>query len=148
MVASVSAQTIADVPFGICMDSIPGMGSGYCALDATCAHGGPVCNLVATAFLQTSEQADIAIQNAGGCKTSVAAGDFTSDVASAILPNQHELVELTMNGEDIKTMLNDVVAYSHQDEFKRGAYPYAAGVRFDVDMTPPGNRRACRHAIS
>ena len=54
-----------------CLERFPGQGKSG---DAACTRasyerGGEICNLVAQAFLWRERDAEIAIQNAGGCRT-------------------------------------------------------------------------------
>ena len=78
---------------------------------------------------------DIAIQNAGGVRIDVPAGDFTIGDAYKLLPFSNTLVELKMSGEEIKNVLEDALDYALNPEGSTGAYPYAAGVRWHVDVS-------------
>merc|ERR1712048_237409 len=78
----IKTTVIATVPEGICFERIPGQGrSLICSPEETSAQGGGVCNLVAQAFMEQALTADFAIQNGGGCRTDIFAGDFTIDNA-------------------------------------------------------------------
>lgn len=55
------------------MSRIPGdKRSAICAQTDTNAHGSDISNQVAQAFLAMSQEAEIAIQNAGGVRTDIA----------------------------------------------------------------------------
>ena len=98
-------------------------------------------NLVAQAFLYQSKEADVAIQNAGGVRVDVPAGNITIGDAYIVLPFANTLVNLTMTGAEIRTVLNEAVDFAHNPNGSSGAYPYAAGLRWKVDMNrAAGNR--------
>lgn len=69
-------EVIATVPETICYERIPGQGrSAVCSPKETIAQGGGACNLVAKAFLDQAPSADVAIQNGGGCRVDIFAGE-------------------------------------------------------------------------
>jgi len=51
------------------------------------------------------------------------------------------LVDLTMTGAEIRQVLNEAVDFANDPDGSSGAYPYAAGLRWDVDMTRPAGGR-------
>ena len=144
IVATVSANSIATASSDVCMDRFPGMGYGYCNADQTCVHGGPLCHLVAVSFLEADASADFALQNGGGCKQSIAAGDVMSADVYAVLPYNNNLMSFEMTGRDIIDMLNELLlnAYDVAGGANSGSYPYAAGLRFNVNMAQQGNNEA------
>lgn len=132
-VTAFGQATIAFVPKGICYERIPGQGrSQICTPEQTSVHGGPVCNLVAQAFLDQAFTADIAIQNGGGCRTDIKAGNYTIENAFELLPFKNSLVTLDMTGAQIITVLNQAIQKAESGT-TTGAYPYCAGLRYDVD---------------
>eukprot|EP00978_Attheya_sp_CCMP212_P045238 scaffold338700_cov58-Attheya_sp.AAC.2 len=132
---------IATVPASICYERIPGNGrSQVCTPEETSSQGGGACNLVAKAFLEASFTADVAIQNGGGCRTDIFEGSFTIDSAYSLLPFANSLVTLKMTGEEIQLVLEQSVDFA-LFQASTGAYPYASGLRYDVDGTAEfGNR--------
>jgi 5'-nucleotidase len=46
-----------------------------------------------------------------------------------------------MTGAEIQQVLNEAVDFAHGVGGSSGAYPYAAGLRWDVDMTRPAGER-------
>ena len=68
-----------------------------------------VCPLVAAAFLSVVRRADVAIQNAGGCRGSIEGGPFTLNDAHDELPFANTIVALTMSGAQIKAVLEDAL---------------------------------------
>ncbi|GAX18875.1 hypothetical protein FisN_26Hh177 [Fistulifera solaris] len=129
--------TLATVPEpGICYERVPGDGrSQICTSEQTIAQGGGACNLVAQAFLDQVPSADIAIQNAGGCRTDIFPGDFKVVDAVNMLPFANTMVTLEVTGAEIELVLNQAINASALSGISTGAYPYAAGIRFDVDVT-------------
>ena len=89
-----------------------------------------MCQISAEAFLHVDRRADIGINNGGGCRKDIAKGSFTINHAYEVLPFSNQLETLTMTGAKVVEALEDAL-----DSGKDGAYPYAAGLRFDVDMT-------------
>lgn len=124
----------------LCLARIPGQPYG----DETCSgedpvRGGDIPNIVAQAFLFLSKNADVSIQNAGGVRIDLFQGDITIGDAYTLLPFANTLVNLTMTGAEIRQVLNEAVDYAHSDS--SGAYPYAAGLRWTVDMNRPAGER-------
>ena len=134
------STVIASVPEDICFERIPGQGrSKICPIEATSTQGGGVCNLVAKAFMSQTPTSDFAIQNAGGCRTDIPKGNFTYDSAYTLLPFANTLVTLPMSGSQIKQVLEE--ALENALTGSTGAYPYASGLRYDVNLDEPfGNR--------
>merc|ERR1712232_512651 len=131
----IKTTVIATVPEGICFERIPGQGrSLICSPEETSAQGGGVCNLVAQAFMEQALTADFAIQNGGGCRTDIFAGDFTIDNAYSLLPFSNTIVRLAMTGSEILAVLEDALENAFNGG-STGAYPYASGLRYDVDAS-------------
>jgi len=125
--------TIASVPADICYDRFPGQGrSSVCSTADTQKHGGGACQLVTEGFLHVTPSADIAIQNAGGCRTDIRQGSFTYNDAFALLPFANSLVTFEMTGAQIHAVLEDALDYGIVAG-STGAYPYVAGLKFFVD---------------
>jgi hypothetical protein len=131
----IGTRTLSPCPIDICYDRVPGQGrSVLCTPNETIAQGGGACNLVAKAFLDQAPSADLAIQNAGGCRTDIAAGNFTVNDVFMLLPFANTLVTLEMTGGEIIEVLN-IAATQALSGIADGAYPYASGIRYDVDAT-------------
>lgn len=126
----------------LCLERVPGQGkSKLCDVAATAEQGSDIANVVAHAFREMSRTGDIAIQNAGGVRTDLAAGDVTIGHAYTMLPFANTLVELTMTGAEIKSVLEDALDYALQPDGSTGAYPYAAGLRWDVALSAAKGER-------
>jgi len=136
-------QIVGTATEDLCLERIPGQGRSNlpsCA-GTTNQRGGDIANIVAQAFLFLSKNADVSIQNAGGVRTDIAAGSITIGDAYTLLPFANTLVDLTMTGAEIQQVLNEAVDFAHGVGGSSGAYPYAAGLRWDVDMTRPAGER-------
>ena len=97
--------------------------------------------MVAEAFLRGSRRADFALQNAGGVRVPVPAGTLSMNTAFTVLPYTNVLVELDLTGAEVLAALEDGVA-NHLDRGQSsGSHPYAAGLRWDLDMRQPRGRR-------
>ena len=130
-------QVIAEVPERLCLkrmgpSSIAGCGLGR----QSDAH-----SVVAQAFLQSAPQADFALQNGGGVRAEIAAGQFTIADAYRLLPFANTLVEVEITGTELLTVLNQAVDYALSESGSDGAFPHGAGIQFDVNLqAPPGGR--------
>jgi len=110
----------------------------------TDAHGGDSQQLVAQGFLEqgrTFGRADIAIQNAGGVRIDIAQGNITVGTVYTLLPFRNTLVRLSMTGAEIKQVLEDAITFVLTSSGNTGAYPYAASLRWTVDLNRPANGR-------
>jgi 5'-nucleotidase len=133
---------IGSVAEDLCLDRFPGQGrSAICDASVTAANGSDISNIVAKAFLTVTPTADIAIQNGGGVRVDVAAGDYTIADAYTLLPFSNTLVTLQMTGEEIITVLEEALANTLDNGGSSGSYPYASGLRYNVDASQTfGNR--------
>ena len=126
---------VGEISTPLCHERIPSQGhSKLCEASETAERGSDIANLVAHAFRDMTKTSDIAIQNAGGVRTDIAAGAFTIGDAYTLLPFANTLVELDMTGAEIKAVLEDALDYALAEDGSTGAYPYAAGLRYDVTV--------------
>lgn len=126
----------------LCLSRVPGdKRSTICDSSATYERGSDISNVVAKAFLKVSPTADIAIQNGGGVRVDLAAGDVTIADAFTLLPFSNTLVILDMTGQQIINVLEDALANFLDNGGSNGSYPYASGLRYNVDASQSkGNR--------
>jgi len=139
-----AGEQVATVPDRLCLRRVPGRhdrsrdGAPGCAAK-TDAHGGWMQSLVAEVLLAQAERyggADVALQNAGGVRNGLAEGPFTVGDAYLALPFKNTLVRLDMRGSELRAVLEDAIDYFLADQSANtGAWPYAAGLRWDVDLT-------------
>jgi 5'-nucleotidase len=95
---------------------------------------------VAKAFYERIPHADVCIQNAGGIRTGIDAGDISYSTVCEILPFSNTLVKIEMTGAQIHQVLEDALEYVAETG-TAGAFPYAYALRYDVDASQSfGNR--------
>ncbi|BBO91790.1 NAD 5'-nucleotidase [Desulfosarcina ovata subsp. ovata] len=97
-------------------------------------RGSDIAPLVAQAFYVQDPNADISIQNAGGVRISLRAGDMTYDTAYTLLPFSNTLFEIRLYGTEIRQVLEDAIENIAQGG-STGSFPYCYGLKFDVDAT-------------
>ena len=100
----------------------------------------PMGNLVADAMWdRVAEQGvQIAIQNGGGLRASIDAGEITMGVVLTVLPFQNTLSTFQVKGEAIVAALENGVG---QIEEGAGRFPQVSGMSFTVDAAAePGSR--------
>lgn len=103
--------------------------------------GSEIAPVVARAFYDRIPLSDACILNAGAVRTNVEAGKITIDTAYTLLPFSNTLYTLKMKGSEIAQVLEDALFYYHDGGGSTGSFPYAYGLRYNVDMTRPPNRR-------
>ncbi len=135
------AQTIGTATDALCLVRVPGestnrsSGVAGCEGANTLARGSDAAQVVAEAFLYGSLAADVAIQNAGGVRVALPAGTLSMNSAFTLLPYTNVLVELQMTGAQIVSVLEDAVANHLDNAQSTGSHPYAAGLRWKLDMS-------------
>ncbi len=145
-VAAEKARTIGSASEPLCLVRVPGeqadprAGAG-CETASSLARGSDVAQVVAEAFLRGARRADFALQNAGGVRTPVAAGTLSMNTAFTVLPYSNVLVELELTGAEVLAALEDGVANHLDLRQSNGSHPYAAGLRWDLDMSQPKGKR-------
>ena len=127
---------IGTVAEDLCLERFPGQGrSTICDRSVTYNRGSDISNIVAKAFMTVTPTADIGLQNGGGVRVDVATGDFTIASAFTLLPFSNTLVTFDMTGEQIVAVLEEALANTIDNQGSSGSYPYASGLRFDVDAS-------------
>ncbi|WP_119153950.1 bifunctional metallophosphatase/5'-nucleotidase [Caldimonas tepidiphila] len=143
--AAFGAQTVGEASAHLCLRRVPGtkldptrssLGDA-CNKDAgVIAHGGDIQQIVAEAFLQSAREffaADLSIQNGGGVRADIRQGPVTVKDVYTVLPFRNTLVQLNATGAEIKAALEDAVD-AVVTLRNTGGYPYAGGLRFDVNL--------------
>jgi len=103
--------------------------------------GSEIAPVVAKAFYDLSLRADAAIQNAGGVRISLPKGKISYNTAYTLLPFSSTLYEIDMSGAQIKQVLEDALINFKDNGGSSGSFPYAYGLRYDIDMSQPKNQR-------
>ena len=133
-VDELKAQKVGEVLSDLCFERIPGQGrSKLCDVSQTAENGSDISNLVAHAFREMTRTSEIAIQNGGGVRIDVPKGDFSIGTAYKLLPFANTIVELEMTGSEILQVLEEALDLALQPDGSTGAYPYAAGLRWQID---------------
>ena len=135
-VDELKSQKIGEVLTDLCFERIPGQGrSKLCDVSETAKNGSDISNLVAHAFREMTKTSEIAIQNGGGVRIDVPKGDFSIGTAYKLLPFANTIVELEMTGVEISQVLEEALDLALSPDGSTGAYPYAAGLRWDIDAS-------------
>ena len=97
-------------------------------------------NLIADAMLDRvkDQGAQIAIQNGGGIRASIDAGEVTMGEVLTVLPFQNTLATFDLKGADIVESLENGVG---QIEEGAGRFPQVAGMSFAFDPAKPAGER-------
>ena len=133
---------VATASEDLCFERVPGQGrSAICACTETWDNGGDITQLVTKAFLERSFTAELSIQNSGGVRTDIGAGDITINDAFTLLPFANTLVEIDMTGEQIATVLEEALSQFLDAGGSTGAMPYASGLRWDLDLAAAAGAR-------
>jgi len=92
--------------------------------------------MVAKAFMMNEKTADISIQNGGGCRADIPAGAYSIASANTMLPFTNVMVTVKLTGKQIISVLEDAIESATKPITpSTGAYPYCAGLRFNVDVS-------------
>lgn len=135
------SRKLGTAPQAFCHVRVP----GTAAANSCGPQGSDAAQYVAEGFLQASRRAHFSLQNAGGVRVAIPQGDISYDTAYRVLPFANTLVEMEMTGAEVQTTLEDAVAF-HLDAVNGvrgsdGAHPYAAGLRWALDMSQPRGKR-------
>ncbi|WP_026352571.1 bifunctional metallophosphatase/5'-nucleotidase [Yoonia vestfoldensis] len=100
----------------------------------------PMGSLIADAMLDRvrDQGIQIAIQNGGGIRASIDAGEVTMGEVLSVLPFQNTLSTFEVTGADIVAALENGVG---QIEEGAGRFPQVAGMSFVVNSTAPAGER-------
>lgn len=99
-------------------------------------------NLVVDGMLYEAKQAgikaDMALQNGGGIRTNLKAGDITQGAVQEILPFNNDVVVLELTGQEIRDGLENGVSKAPSEY---GGFPHVAGMKLTYDSSKPANQR-------
>lgn len=147
-VEAMKARQIGSASEALCLVRVPGeavnrsAGTAGCEAAHTLARGSDVAQLTAEAFLAASLRADLALQNAGGVRAPLAAGPLTMNSAFTVMPFTNVLIELPLSGAQVLAVLEDAVEHHLQvAPGSDGSHPYAAGLRWHLDLRQPRGQR-------
>lgn len=144
-VTAEKAKTIGSATEALCLVRVPGESTNRSNGVAGCietgaqanlqARGSDAAQIVAEAFLAASKRAHFALQNAGGVRIAVPAGTISMNTAFTLLPFTNVLVEIEVTGAQVLAALEDGVANHLDNGQSSGSHPYAAGLRWNLDMS-------------
>ncbi|MDD2450325.1 NAD nucleotidase [Sulfurovum sp.] len=103
--------------------------------------GSELAPVIAASFYHASLRADLCIQNAGGVRSGLTGGQMTTQGVYALLPFSNTLVEIELSGAEVKQVLEDALINFYDNYGSDGSFPYAYGLRYDIDMSRPKNDR-------
>ena len=164
-----NSEILTTVPEPICFSLLPIMTnvSKICTDPAVeLPKGGPMDQLIADGLLSASDPAakiDIALINGGAFRSDIFAGDLTAGfVRKKVMPfTNNRVAYLSVTPAEIYETLNGalfdtgfVISEEQQAQFfpesptvkltwpYESTYPYAAGLRYDVDLNAPEGQKA------
>lgn len=147
-VAGEKAKPIGTASESLCLVRVPGestnrsAGVAGCETANTLARGSDVAQVVAEAFLNAAKRADFSLQNAGGVRVPIAAGGLSMNSAFTLLPFTNVLVELDITGAEVVAAVEDAVDnHIVNPSSGTGSHPYAAGMRWDLNMSKAKGQR-------
>lgn len=86
-----------------------------------------------TAFLSKAIEADFAIANAGGIRTSISKGDVTYGDVVSVLPFGNQIVVLNISGNQLHYLLRFGTRLYNQEEL--GGFPVFSGLTFTLNLS-------------
>ncbi len=141
-VDALTAEVVGNSADDLCLERIPGQGrSAICEVADTATNGGDIQQLVTEAFRIRSFESDIALQNAGGVRIDIPAGEVTIADVYELLPFANTIVNMEMTGTEIAQVIEEALTFALDPDGSTGAYPYASGLRWDVDLTAADGER-------
>jgi 5'-nucleotidase/UDP-sugar diphosphatase len=146
-VALEKAKAIGTATESLCLVRVPGESTNRSGSTAGCetantqARGSDAAQVVAEAFLFAAKRADFALQNAGGVRVPVASGALSMNTAFTLLPFTNVLVEMELTGAEVVAALEDAVDNHIVTPSGNGSHPYAAGLRWNLDMSKAKGQR-------
>lgn len=146
-VTAQKARRIGSASEALCLVRVPGESTNRsggvpgCEAANTLARGSDAAQAVAAGFLAASRRADFSLQNGGGVRVALPAGDVTMNTAFQVLPFNNTLVEMDLSGAEVVKALEDAVANHVDAKQSDGSQPYSAGLRWDLDLSKPRGSR-------
>ncbi len=106
-------------------------------------HGSMAAPIVAQALLWKArtlprEKTQIIIQNGGSVRNDISKGPVTIGDVYQLLPFENTLVLFSLEGGHIEEVLESTIRRATGDPDSDGAYPYTAGLRYEVDLSKQG----------
>ena len=104
------------------------------------SQGSAVCAFVAESLFAEWCMLDAAFWTSGTCQASIKEGRLSADDALRVLPKNHELVGIRLQGRDlVRALEQGLLSYFvHGDS---DAFPHTAGLKYDWDLQQPKGQR-------
>lgn len=145
---------VAEAPEELCARRVPGgpgsvdysRSSVRCNAEGRVAErGGDMQQLVAHAYRTMARTeyggVDISLQSGGGVRRGLQGRVTAADVIE-VLPFDNTLWTLSLSGAEVRAMIEDGLEAVFGPGGSTGPYPYAAGLRWQVDASRPVGARA------
>jgi 5'-nucleotidase/UDP-sugar diphosphatase len=141
-IEEMQSEVIAEIGEDLWHVRVPG--TVHAISGETMQHGSYLAPIVADSMLwkarSTGRHIHMAIENAGGVRTSLKKGALTIGDVYELFPFGNTLVVLKLNGKQVRAILEQAVSRASVLD-RDGAFPYVAGMRYHADMTKPENKR-------
>lgn len=107
-------------------------------------QGSELAPLIADSMLWKTRQiglnADFAIQNAGGVRTGLPAGEITIGMVYELLPFENTVCVLEITGDQLKNLMESLMERIRNRD-NDGAFPYTSDLKYTADMSRPKGDR-------
>lgn len=100
-----------------------------------------VCDAMLWKANRLGSGADIALQNAGGVRIDIPAGEITVGTVYRLLPFANTLAVLDVTGSELRQTLEGAMEAIFDQGLSDGAFPYVAGLEYHAEKSgAPGER--------
>lgn len=151
-VAELQKRNIGEAGEDLCLERYPGQGrSSTCDVGTWIhgwKHGSVIAHHVVKAFLNSAKTSEIAMSSGGGVRADLNAGNFSYNDVLTLLPFANTLVVLDISGSSIKQVLEDALSNTLDDGGSSGSYPYAAGLRFELNCNQTKGSRVSKLEVN
>ncbi len=110
-----------------------------CHSDGT--HGSELVQAVTASIMNANPGHDISLQNFGLVRRPLLATSIAQKQVLGSIPFDNKIVSLKVQGAQLHTLLEGVIDLSLTQKAARGAYPYASGLRFTLDLSKKAGER-------
>lgn len=99
-----------------------------------------IAPVVAKAVYDSDTKISFSMQNAGGVRTGISAGNITLNTIYTLLPFSDTVYEIPLTGAEVKQLLEDALA-GIAERGSQGGFPYSYGLRYGIDTTQSKDSR-------
>ena len=141
------SHVVGPLPIDLCHDGYGNIGGNYSCSNS--AEPGKLCDIVANAIINVTGS-EMALLNVGVCKGSIDGPQMTvGDIRAALETQQLVLVEIS--GRSLLQALEQAMTKTFGLGLHANnelAYPYAAGLRYDVEANLDDGRRIAKVEVN